>query len=326
MPPETPLISVVTPTFNAGRFLRESIESVLGQDYPNIEYLVVDSRSTDDTQDILASYAGRLRAIETARKGPASAINAGLSQAHGSILAWLNADDKYAPGAVREAVGTFLQYPDAAVVFGDANWIDEKGTVIQRYPTAPFDPRALARSCFICQPAAFFRASAYRECALDESLSVSFDYDLWIRLAMRQRRFRYVPRTLACARMHRDCLTLTRRREVFEVTMDLLKRHYGYVPLSWIYGNLSYRKDGRDQFFEPLRFSAGVFLSSVLRGFVWNRSHPLRALSEVASTAWRGLLRRLRRPPITGGLTRRDSETPPAGLAPSRPTETPGRI
>jgi hypothetical protein len=220
----------------------------------------------------------------------------------------------------------FMQSPDVAVVYGDANWINENGAVIRRYPTIPFDSRALAHDCFISQPAAFFRASAYRECALDESLPVSFDYDLWIRLAMRQRRFRYVPQTLACARMHRGCLTLTRRPQVFEVTIGLLKRHYGYIPLSWIYGYLSYRHDGRDQFFEPLRFSARVFLSSVLRGFVWNRNRPLRALREAASMACCGLWRHLARLPITFGIAHRDRAGLPTERPASRTAETQRRV
>jgi len=288
---QPPLVSIVTPTYNAGRFLKESIESVLDQDYPNIEYLVVDSHSTDDTESILNRYSGRLRIIRTLRQGPASAIHTGLSQAQGSIIAWLNADDKYAPQAVRSAVEAFLEQPDADVVYGDADWIDAGGGLIRRYPTIPFDPRVLERDCFISQPASFLRASAYRDCTLDESLPVSFDYDLWIRLARLRRGFQYIPRKLASSRMHRECLTLAQRRQVFEVTMDLLKRHYGYIPLSWIFGYLSYRWDGRDQFFEPLRFSLGVFAASVSLGIAWNPTKPVRVVRDAAVTAARGLRR-----------------------------------
>jgi glycosyltransferase involved in cell wall biosynthesis len=292
---DVPLVSIVTPTFNAGRFLKESIESVLGQDYPNIEYLVVDSHSTDDTQDILRRYAGRLRTIHAERLGPASAIHTGLSQARGSILAWLNADDRYEPGAVRSAVAAFLEQPNADIVYGDAWWIDHNGAVIRPYPTTPFEPKALERCCFISQPAAFFRASAYHECSLDPSLSVSFDYDLWIRLTKSSRRFKYLPQRLASSRMHRECLTLSQRREVFEVTMALLKKHYGYIPLSWIFGYLSYRRDGRDQFFEPLQYRASVFAASLPFGIAANRTEPLRVVRDWASTMGRGVRQRFAR-------------------------------
>jgi glycosyltransferase involved in cell wall biosynthesis len=292
MPAETPLVSVVTPTLNAGRYLKDAIESVLGQDYPHIEYLVVDSHSTDDTRDILRKYAKRLRVIRAPRLGPASAIHTGLSEASGSVFAWLNADDRYEAGAVRSAVTALLDQPSADIVYGDARWTDADGTDIGRYPTIPFDAAVLARDCCISQPAAFFRASAYRECPLDPALPVSFDYDLWIRLAARGRRFEYLPQPLACSRMHRECLTLAQRRQVFEVTMALLKNHYGYIPISWIFGYLSYRRDGRDQFFEPLRNSATVFAASLPIGIAWNHRQPLRVIRDWTSTAARGLRER----------------------------------
>ena len=311
MPSETPLVSVVTPTFNAGRFLAESIESVLGQDYPNIEYLVVDSHSTDETQNILRKYAGRLRTIRTDRLGPSSAIHTGLSQARGSILAWLNADDKYEPDAVRSAVAAFLEHPNTDIVYGDACWIDHDGVVIRPYPTLPFESSVLERDCFISQPASFFRASAYRDCALDPSLPVSFDYDLWIRLTKHGRNFKYVPLHLASSRMHRECLTLSHRKEVFDVTMALLKKHYGYIPLSWIFGYLSYRRDGRDQFFEPLRYSATVFAASLPFGIALNRTEPLRVVREWARTASHGVRQRFSRRFSRPAVLRRAVRTEP---------------
>jgi glycosyltransferase involved in cell wall biosynthesis len=296
MIPGTPLVSIVTPTLNAGRYLQESIESVLGQDYPNIEYLAVDSHSTDGTLDILQRYAGRLRTIAAPRQGPAAAIHAGFLESHGSILAWLNADDVYEPSAVRLAVEAFLARPEAGVIYGDASWIDGSGAVIRPYPTGAFDPATLNRDCFICQPASFFRAAAYQECALDPSLPVSFDYDLWIRMAAQRRRFEYVPHRLANSRMHAACLTLSCRKQVFEVTMALLKKHYGYIPLSWVFGYLSFQRDGRDQFFEPLRCSGLTYAASLPAGLSLNRAHSLRYLEDWVSTALRGL--RGRRPEI----------------------------
>lgn len=298
-------MSVVTPTFNAGRYLEDSIRSVLGQTYPNIEYLVVDSHSTDDTPDILDKYSGRLRTIRSPRLGPASAIHIGLSQARGSILAWLNADDTYEPDAVQSVVTTFLEHPGADIVYGDAQFADDNGAVIRPYPTIPFDAGALERECFISQPAAFFRASVYREYPLDPSLPVSFDYDLWIRLAAARRNFQYVPQHFASTRMHRECLTLARRREVFEVTMDLLKKHYGYVPLSWIFGYLSYLLDGRDQFFEPVRSSPFVFIASLPFGIALNLTQMPRVMRDWGSTAGRGLRQSLSRLPIPAGIARR---------------------
>jgi glycosyltransferase involved in cell wall biosynthesis len=290
-----PLVSVVTPTFNAGRFLRESIESVLRQDYPNIEYLVVDSHSTDNTQDILREHSGRLQTIHADRLGPAAAIHTGLSQARGSILAWLNADDRYELGAITSAVTSFQAHPKADVVYGDACWIDQEGEIIRPYPAIPFEAGVLERDCFLSQPATFFRADVYKEHGLDPSLPVSFDYDLWIRMTKDNRCFHYVPERLANSRMHRGCLTLARRREVFEVTMALLKKHYGYIPVPWVFGYLSYQRDGRDQFFEPLRDSATVFAASLPFGIILNRNQPLRFIHDWTWTAGRGLRKQVSR-------------------------------
>jgi len=288
---DLPLVSIVTPAYNAGRFLADAIESVLEQDYPNIEYTIVSSDSSDETQDVLNRYRGRVRSSRVSRQGPAAAIHAGLSQARGSILAWLSGDDTYEPGAVRTAVESFLAHPETDVVYGGACWIDQYGAPLRPYPTTSFHPSALERDCFICQPASFFRASAYAGCGLDLSLSVSFDYDLWIRMALHGCRFEYVPRHLANSRMHRDNLTLSHRGEVFEVSMASLGKHYGYVPLSWVFGYLAYRKDGRDQFFQPLRYSPVTYAASLPYGLSLNRRHAVRYFVEWAWTPVRGVVR-----------------------------------
>ncbi len=293
---DLPLVSIVTPAHNAARFLPAAIDSVLQQDYPDIEYTVVLSDSNDETQEIISRYRGRVESINVPRLGPASAIHAGLSVARGSILAWLNADDTYEPGAVRVAVETFLAHPEADVVYGDACWMDQHGAVLRPYPTIAFDPSALGRDCFICQPASFFRASAYAARGLDLSFTVSFDYDLWIAMTLRGCRFKHVPVRLANSRMHGDNLTLSRRGEVFEVSMALLGKYYGYVPLSWVFGHLAYRRDGRDQFFDPVRYSPLTYAASLPAGMWLNRRHAFRYLAEWVWTpirgTWRALLRR----------------------------------
>ena len=156
---------------------------MLSQDYSRIEYIVVDGGSTDETLALLENYRGRLRFITGKDKGPSDAIHRGFSQAKGEILAWINADDTYLPGAVRAGVEFLEAHAEIDVVYGEGYWVDENGGRIDRYPTLPFDKRMLERDCFICQPASFFRASAYRRSGLDPDLGLSFDYDLWIRMA-----------------------------------------------------------------------------------------------------------------------------------------------
>jgi glycosyltransferase involved in cell wall biosynthesis len=279
-----PLVTIVTPSLNSGRFLEQTIQSVLEQDYPRIEYLVVDGGSTDETLAILGREKGRVRFISGSDWGPAHAISRGFELTKGSILAWLNADDYYLPGAVSAAVESLEADPEAGAVYSEARWVNETGKVLGRYPTVqPYDPAMWSQECSICQPTCFFRRSAYEAIGgLDISLKSVFDYDLWIRMA-RSYRFTSIPMCAAASRMHSENLSLSRRDVVFEESLQLLKRHYGYVPLNWIYGAMQYSRDRRDQFFRPLQPSLATFLACLPVGLYHNQRYPMRYCLEFCS-------------------------------------------
>src|SRR5438445_3721339 len=133
------------------RYLPDTLQSILTQDYPRLEVIVVDGGSTDETPAILASYGERLRSLTGKDKGPSDAAHKGFQMATGEIFVWLNADDTFLPGAVRTAVEYLSAHPEIDVVYGEGWWIDDNGAVISRYPTLPWDPRVLERDCFICQ-------------------------------------------------------------------------------------------------------------------------------------------------------------------------------
>jgi glycosyltransferase involved in cell wall biosynthesis len=287
----TPLVSIVTPSYNMARYLTETIESVLGQDYPRIEYIVMDGGSTDGTVAILEQYKDRLTFTSGRDGGTSDAIFQGFRRAKGEIFAWLNADDAFLPGAVRTAVEYLQSHPDVDVVYGECWWIDDQGGRIGRYPSLAFDPRTLERDCFLCQPAVFLRASSYRRCELDPGVRWSFDYDLWIRMAKANFRFAFIPQYLANSRMHEGAMTLKERDTVFHFSMNLLLRHYGYVPLPWIIGYTAFRIDRRDQFFEPLQLSVWKYLVSLPVGLWWNRQAPFRFFGEWAVKPFQTLFR-----------------------------------
>jgi glycosyltransferase involved in cell wall biosynthesis len=290
--PELPLVSVVTPSYNAARYLTETIESVISQDYPRVEHIVMDGGSTDETPQILDRYRGRLQYFTGKDKGPSDAVHRGFEKATGEIFVWLNADDVFLPGAVLAAARYLAAHPDIDVVYGEGNWIDENGHVLSRYPTLPFDSKVLERDCFICQPAAYIRASSYRQCGLDPDVNLPFDYDLWIRMAKRGFRFAMITQYLAGSRMHRGAMTINRREDVFQASMRLLMRHYGYVPFSWVFGYTAYRMDGRDQFFQPMRPSLRKYLAALPLGLRLNPSRRVRFLGEWLAAPLGGLRRR----------------------------------
>lgn len=204
MSSKTPFVSIVTPSYNQARFLEETIRSVLSQDYPHLEYIIVDGASTDGSLNIIQHYANRLAWwVSEPDHGQTDAINKGFSQANGEILAWLNSDDTYRPGAVSAAIKCLLQYPEYGLVYGGADFIDERGDLIGRFPARQTDYRRLRQGyVHIPQQAAFFRASFWRKVGpLDPSFYFAMDYDLWVRIAAFAP-IRYMPEIWANFRLH----------------------------------------------------------------------------------------------------------------------------
>ena len=290
---EEPLVTIVTPCLNSAPFIARTIESVVKQDYPHIEHIVMDGGSTDGTLDILKTFGERLQCTSASDAGAADAINRGFLRSRGSVFAWLNADDVYLPGAISTAVGHLITAPEVAVVYGEGIWVDQDDAVLGRYPTvSPYDKAMLERECSICQPASFIRREAFAGAnMLDPKLQSAFDYDLWIRLSQRHR-FLAVPDVLAASRMHAGNKSLAQRRLAFEEAIHILSRHFEYVPVNWIYGYLTFLQDGRDQYFQPLQHSLITYLASLPVGTFYNYKRMLRYWADWAS---RVSIRNLRR-------------------------------
>src|SRR5262245_56312998 len=141
---DLPLVSIITPSFNQARYIEATIQSVLSQDYPNIEYLIIDGGSTDGTVEIIKKHEGRLAWwVSEQDKGQTDAINKGFARAGGQILAWLNSDDTYEPGAISKAVRYLVDHPEMGMVYGDCNFINEEGHMIGKFGSAQTDYRLL---------------------------------------------------------------------------------------------------------------------------------------------------------------------------------------
>jgi glycosyltransferase involved in cell wall biosynthesis len=202
---EHPLVSIVTPSFNKGPYIEETLLSVRNQTYPRIEHIVIDGGSTDETLSILEKYSGDIVCVSEPDKGQSDAINKGWKRARGDIIAYLNADDTYTSDAVRIVVKFLNEHPDVGLVYGDGILTDENGKFIQTYHAGEFSLRDLIYCRDnILQPALFLRKAAYdRIGGIDENLHLAMDLDYWIRAGLHFR-VAYIPTPLATAKIYGD--------------------------------------------------------------------------------------------------------------------------
>jgi glycosyltransferase involved in cell wall biosynthesis len=181
-----PLVSIVTPSYNQAEFLAETINSVLNQDYPRIEYIIVDGGSTDGSVEIIKKYQDRISWwVSEEDRGQTDAINKGFQKTSGEIYAWLNSDDILQPQAVSEAVDYLMNNPEVGLVYGDLHYINQEGSFLGKFNARQTDHQKLKRGyVHIPQPAAFWRAEIWKEVGpLDPILFFAMDYDLWIKIA-----------------------------------------------------------------------------------------------------------------------------------------------
>jgi glycosyltransferase involved in cell wall biosynthesis len=200
-----PLVSIITPSYNQVRYLEQTIQSVLGQSYARLEYLLVDGASTDGSLEIIHKYADKFAWwVSEPDAGQAEAINKGLCRAHGKYVAWLNSDDIYLPGAIERAVSAFEQHPEAGMVFGDVLAIDQNGQTTNRLRYSDWSLLDLMAFRVIGQPSVFMRRSVLEQAGyLDLSYHYLLDHQLWLCMAQLAQ-IRYLPETLSAARFHAE--------------------------------------------------------------------------------------------------------------------------
>ncbi len=208
---------------------------MLSQDYPNLEYIIIDGGSTDNSLDVIQRYADKIAWWVSERdKGHADALNKGFAHATGQILAWLNSDDTYQPGAIREAVAYLIDHPQVCMVYSDANLIDQQGKYIGRFPARQTDyARMLNGSVNIPQATTFFWARCWNLVGpLDLTLKYSFDYDLWVRFS-KIGPVVYVPRVWANFRLHEGGKTVYLDDRCYPDMIRVNQRETG-KKISWL--------------------------------------------------------------------------------------------
>lgn len=228
-----PLVSIITPSFNQARYLEATIQSVLAQEYPRIEYIIVDGASTDGSVDIIKKYKKSLAYwISEKDSGQAEAINKGVARGTGEIVAWLNSDDYYLPGAISAVVKVFEENPDVLMVYGDMLAVDEQGQNINLLKYKQLSLEDLLCFQIIGQPSVFFRRSILEKTGLlNTSFHFLLDHHLWIRIAQIGQ-ILHIPQVLAAARYHAEAKNRAKAaefgREAFRI-LDWAKSQPGLM-------------------------------------------------------------------------------------------------
>ena len=227
------LVSIITPSYNQVSFLEQTLRSVLEQDYPRIEYIVVDGASSDGSIDVIKKYADKLAWwVSEKDSGQAEAINKGLIRSNGEIVAWLNSDDYYLPNAISKVVEVFEANPDVVMIYGDMLAVDEHGQTINELKYKQLMLEDLLCFQIIGQPAVFFRREAYKKAGgLDTTFHFLLDHHFWIRIAQHGK-ILHVPQMWAAARYHVAAKNRAKAaefgREAFRI-LDWAKHEVGLV-------------------------------------------------------------------------------------------------
>lgn len=230
-----PLVTIVTPSYNQGRWIRKTLESVAAQTYPRIEHVVMDGGSTDETVQILRETPG-IRWVSEKDHGQADAINKGISMSGGELIAYLNSDDLLYPDAVSIAVDSFQRDPSIDFLYGDGTVIDEEGNALWEWLSRPEDFRLLADYHFlwndftnyILQQATFWKRSLHDRVGLfDERFHYALDVDFWLRIGFSGARMVHVPRKLGLFRMIRGTKSLSSPIVFWPDYLELFRRYHG---------------------------------------------------------------------------------------------------
>jgi glycosyltransferase involved in cell wall biosynthesis len=244
VPEKQPLVSMVMPSFQKGPYLRPALESLLGQTYPNLEIIVQDNESTDETRQILEAYAPRLTHVAIEKDaGQSDALRRGYARARGEILGWLNADDLLMPDAIRSAVAAMQEEPMADLVYGHCVFLAADGTFQGYYhDIQPVTAELLGNSgSFICQPGAFFRREAYERIGgVNLDLHFTMDWDLWCRFARGGGPLRMVDQVWAGARVYPETKSSgggwKRFREILRTNRRYKTTFFPRAVLAYLYG------------------------------------------------------------------------------------------
>jgi glycosyltransferase involved in cell wall biosynthesis len=223
------LVSIITPSFNQGGFIEDTILSVKNQDYPNIEHIIVDGESTDNTLEILRRYENQynLRWVSEPDEGQSDAVNKGFGLAKGNIIGWLNSDDTYLSiYTISDVVKFFKKHNKAKIIYGDMININHKNAVICVRPALPiFSYSILKKRNFISQPSTFFKRDIIDNYHLDKNLHYAMDYDFWLKIR-KDNKFYHISTILSCFRWHDNSKSMSQSRKMKNEDIEIRQKNH----------------------------------------------------------------------------------------------------
>jgi glycosyltransferase involved in cell wall biosynthesis len=238
-----PLFSIITPSFNQGKFIEDTILSVKNQDYPNIEHIVVDGGSKDCTLEILKKYENtyNLKWLSEPDQGQADALNKGFGLAKGMYIGWINSDDCYFDiNAISSAVKYFNKYPEYDVIYGDAIRIDENNNFLYVIKERKFSYDFLTKACFLVQPSVFLRRCVIDNFRLNTALNLAMDYDFWLRIAQRHK-FKYINRVFSVDRAQSQRKTIVMGDTWIKEASEVSEKYYKFSFMDRVCDYPSYK-------------------------------------------------------------------------------------
>ncbi|MBW8457604.1 MAG: glycosyltransferase [Thiobacillus sp.] len=229
-----PRISIVVPSFNQGRFIGKTLRSIIDQQYPNLELIVVDGGSTDNTLCVIKQYEAHLAWwVSEPDSGQAAAINKGFIRSTGDIMAWINSDDLVAPGAFYQVADYLIKHPETQVVYGDRILINEECLEIGRWILPRHSNRVLKWVDFVPQETLYWTRKAWNlvGAQLDEKLRFAMDWDFLLRLSEKQINIQHLPIFLGLFRVHQNQKTSSQMSSIGQQEIQMIQqRELGYVP------------------------------------------------------------------------------------------------
>jgi glycosyltransferase involved in cell wall biosynthesis len=233
MPEDQPLVSILTPSYNQGAWIADCLHSVACQTYPNVEHIVCDGGSTDETVELLQNAGPRVRWVSEEDRGQTHALNKAFAMSSGEIIGWINSDDVYFDcGVFDRVVEFFSRHPNVDLVYGQCARIDEDGRVVWVPSAPPFSRRRLKWLSFIGQPAVFMRRSALGEELLDERFDFSMDWELWLRLS-ENHKLQRMDDVLAADRYQPARKNVTHLHVLEGDIKRMAELHGAYTPWFW---------------------------------------------------------------------------------------------